>query len=47
MVRYLAINVASRNQQSFLKSVHKWIYYSDFEKIDFSKNPIGAQKSSE
>ena len=39
MVRYLAINVASRNQQSFLKSVHKWIYYSDFEKIDFSQKP--------
>ena len=38
MVRYLASNVASRNQQSFLKSVHKWIYYSDFKKIDFSQN---------
>ena len=39
MVRYLASNVASRNQQSFLKSVHKWIYYSDFKKIDFSRKP--------
>ena len=39
MVRYLASNVASRNQQSFLKSVHKWIYYSDFKKIDFSQKP--------
>ena len=47
MVRYLASNVASRNQQSFLESVHKWIYNSDFKKIDFSQNPIGAQKSSE
>ena len=39
MVRYLEINVASRNQQSFLKSVHEWIYYSDFKKIDFSRKP--------
>ena len=39
MVRYLAINVASRNQQSFLKPVHKWIYYSDLKKIDFSQKP--------
>ena len=39
MVRYLASNVASRNQQSSLKSVHKWIYYSDFKKIDFSQKP--------
>ena len=44
MVRYLASNVASRNQQSFLKSVHKWIYYSDFKKIDFSRKPDWHKK---
>ena len=38
-VHYLASDVASRNQQSVSKSVHKWIYYSDFKKIDFSPKP--------
>ena len=39
MVRYLTGHVASRNQQSVSESVHKWIYYIDFKKIDFSRKP--------
>ena len=44
MVRYLASTVASWNQQFFLKSVHEWIYYSDFKKIDFSRKPDFPKK---
>ena len=39
MVRYLTGHVASRNQQSVSESVHKWLYYIDSKKIDFSRKP--------